>query len=230
MFSPPAWFSMNAERVRELADVVVVGRDAGDQRVGADRLGRALGEVPDHQRVVVRARRLDEQAPQQRLRRIRQLEQLEDGQDPEHRAQDGERADRGDAGPRRRGGRREPQLEDARARRASPSSENTDTTSALTTKTAIAAWTKTCSRSPLRIGDDAGHAAQERCRRRTRATSPFTAPPMIAMSAMTIVASDASSRIASSIPMAAVGRKNWRIDRPAVDLEGERRPDQRAGR
>ena len=56
MFSPPAWFSMNAERVRELADVVVVGRDAGHQRVGADRLRGALGEVADHQRVVVRAR------------------------------------------------------------------------------------------------------------------------------------------------------------------------------
>ena len=31
-----------------------------------------------------------------------------------------------------------------------PSSEKTDTTSAFTTKTAMAAWTKTCSRSPLR--------------------------------------------------------------------------------
>ena len=44
------------ERVRELADVVVVGRHAGEQRVGADRLRRPLGEVADHQRVVVRAR------------------------------------------------------------------------------------------------------------------------------------------------------------------------------
>ena len=44
------------ERVRELADVVVVGGHAGHQRVGADRLGGALGEVADHQRVVVRAR------------------------------------------------------------------------------------------------------------------------------------------------------------------------------
>ena len=35
---------------------------------------------------------------------------------------------------------------------------------------------------------------------------------------MTTVASDASSRIARSIPIAAVGRKYWRIDRPAVTL------------
>ena len=101
------------ERVRELADVVVVGRDAGHQRIGADRLGRALGEVADHQRVVVRPGRLDQQAAQQRLRRVGQLEQLEDGQDPEHRAEHRERPDRGDARARRRRGRREPQLEDA---------------------------------------------------------------------------------------------------------------------
>ena len=97
MFSPPAWFSMNAERVRELADVVVVGRDARDERVGADGLGRPLGEVADHQRVVVRAGRLEEQPPQQRLRRVRQLEQLEDRGDAEEVAEDREGADRGHA-------------------------------------------------------------------------------------------------------------------------------------
>ena len=49
------------ERVRELADVVVVGRDAGDQRIGADRLRGALGQVADHQRVVIGAGSLDQQ-------------------------------------------------------------------------------------------------------------------------------------------------------------------------
>ena len=84
------------ERVRELADIVVIGGDAGDQRVGADRLGGALGEVADHQRVVVGPGRLDEQPAKQRLRRVRQLQQLEDGQDPEHRPEDRERTDRRD--------------------------------------------------------------------------------------------------------------------------------------
>ena len=46
-------------------------------------------------------------------------------------------------------------------RSRAPSSEKTVTTSALTTKTAIAAWTKTWSRSPRRIGDDAGQPAEE---------------------------------------------------------------------
>ena len=55
------------ERVRELADVVVVGRDARQQRVGADRLGGALGQVADHERVVVRAGRLHQQPPEERL-------------------------------------------------------------------------------------------------------------------------------------------------------------------
>ena len=65
------------ERVGQLADVVVVGGDAREQRVGADRLGRPLGQVADHQRVVVRAGRLEQQPAQQRLGRIGQLEQLE---------------------------------------------------------------------------------------------------------------------------------------------------------
>ena len=46
------------ERVVELADVVVVGRDAGDERVGTDGFRGSLGEIADHERVVVRARRL----------------------------------------------------------------------------------------------------------------------------------------------------------------------------
>ena len=73
---------------------MVVGRDARQQRIGADRLGGALGEVADHQRVVVRARRLQQQPPQQRLRRVGQLEQLERGGDAEDVAQQREGADR----------------------------------------------------------------------------------------------------------------------------------------
>ena len=94
MFWPSAWFSMNASGLRELADVVVVGGDARQQRVRADRLGRALGEVADHQRVVVRARRLEQQPAQQRLRRVGQLEQLERRGDAEDVADDEEGADR----------------------------------------------------------------------------------------------------------------------------------------
>ena len=101
------------ERVRELADVVVVGRHAGQQRIGSDRLGRALRQIADHQRVVVRARRLDEQPPEQRLGRVRQLEQLEHRQDPEHAAEHGERADGRDRRTRRRQQRRGHQLDHA---------------------------------------------------------------------------------------------------------------------
>ena len=63
-------------RVVQLADVVVVGGDARDERVGVDGLGRLLREVADHQRVVVRAGRLHEQAPEQGLLRVGELEQL----------------------------------------------------------------------------------------------------------------------------------------------------------
>ena len=92
------------ERVGQLADVVVVGGDAGEQRVGADRLGGPLGQVGDHDRVVVGAGRLDQQAAQQRLRRVRQLEQLEHRQDPEHVAEhrEGARPRRPRHRPRRR--------------------------------------------------------------------------------------------------------------------------------
>ena len=101
------------ERVRQLADVVVVGRDAGQQRVGPDRLRRPLREVSDHQRVVVRPGRLDEQPAQQRLRRVGELEQLEHGHDPEQVAEDRERSDRRDRGSGRRCDRGADELEEA---------------------------------------------------------------------------------------------------------------------
>ena len=149
------------ERVRELADVVVVGGDAGHQRVGADGLGRAFGEVADHQRVVVRAGRLDQQAAQQRLRRVGQLQQLEDGQDPEDRAEDRERPDRGHARAGRRGGRREPQLEDAAqvARRRVTRRPRRRGRSRRTT--ASDGLDEDLQPVALADGDDAGHAAQE---------------------------------------------------------------------
>ncbi len=86
------------QRVLHLADVVVVGRHAGEQRVGTDRLRRPLGEVADHDRVVVGPRRLEEQAAQQPVGRVGELQHLEDGEDPEHVAQHGEAADRQDHG------------------------------------------------------------------------------------------------------------------------------------
>ena len=82
------------QRVLHLADVVVVGRDAGQQRVGADRLGGPLGEVADHDAVVVRPRRLQQQPAKQPVRRVGELQQLEDGHDPEQVAEHRERADR----------------------------------------------------------------------------------------------------------------------------------------
>ncbi len=99
--------------VRQLADVVVVGGHAGQQRVGADRLRGPLGQVADHQRVVVGPRRLEEEPPQERLRRVGQLQELEDGEDPEEVADRLERAHGGDrrADPGRQRGT--PQLEDA---------------------------------------------------------------------------------------------------------------------
>ena len=60
--------------ILHLADVVVVRRHAHEQRVGPDRLRRALGQVPHHHRVVVRPRRLQEKAAEETVRRVGQLE------------------------------------------------------------------------------------------------------------------------------------------------------------
>ena len=168
------------ERVRELADVVVVRRDAGEQRIGADRLGRALREVADHQRVVVRAGRLDEEPAQQRLRRVRQLEQLEHREDPEHVAEHRERArpprppspppDSSDAAhscERRR-------VEVALAEQRRTIDDDRDVDDA----TASPAWTKTWSRSPRRIADDAGQAAEEHVVRELERRRRSRRPPI----------------------------------------------------
>ena len=105
-----------------------------------------------------------------------------------------------------------------------PRNEKTETTRALTTKTAIDAWTKTCSRSPRRTPTIPAIPPRKMYVVNS-SEPPFTAPPMIATMAMTMVASDASSRIARSIAIAAVGRKNGRRRPAGRDLERERRPD-----
>ena len=73
--------------LRELADVVVVAAHARQQWVGADRLGRRLGEVRHGQRVLERARRLDRETLEQRQIGVRQLEQADVGDRPRHRFQ-----------------------------------------------------------------------------------------------------------------------------------------------
>ena len=139
------------QRVVELADVVVVGGDAGEERVGADRFRGTLGEIADHQRVVVGPGRLGQEPPQERLRRVGQLEQLEHGQDAEEVAEHGERCRRRRPQRRRRRERRAPQLEHAHVDVAFARAARTSRRRAmLTTATARPAWTNTCSRSPRR--------------------------------------------------------------------------------
>ena len=48
-------------RLVDLSDVVVVGRHPREQGISADGLGRRLREAPDHEAVVVGARRLEHQ-------------------------------------------------------------------------------------------------------------------------------------------------------------------------
>ena len=222
MFSPPAWFSMNAKRVRELPDVVVVGGHAGDERIATDRLRGALGQVADHQRVVIGPGRLDQESAQERLRRVREFQELEHREDPEDRTQDGEEPDRRDAGAGCAGRRRERQFQEppdvARAEQREDGDDHR-----VDDEDGDRAWTKTCNRSPLRTATMPATPPRKMYVANS-SEDPFTAPPMIAMTAMTIVASDASSRIARSMPMAAVGRKNWRMDRPAVILRASVAP------
>jgi len=58
----------------DLADVVIVGADARQERIGADRLGGALGHVADDDGVVISAGRLDEKLAKQRVRGARQFQ------------------------------------------------------------------------------------------------------------------------------------------------------------
>ena len=193
-------------RVRELADVVVVGRDAGEQRVAADRLGRALGEVPDHQRVVVRAR-------------------------ASRRAGAGAAAGTGSraraAGTTVRIPNTDPmtaKLPDRRDRRAARRRRPTAPRSWSTPQGVLVAQqrerrsrrgrsrrTRRC--PPGRTPRGGRRAGPRRCRRsrrtarsrRARAPVPLTAAASTAMSAVMIIATPASSSTVTSIPTAASG-------------------------
>ena len=70
-------------RLEHLADVVEVGPDPHQQRVGADPLGRRLGDRAHGDRVVVRARAPADQLLQQRVGDVAQLQQADAGDDPE---------------------------------------------------------------------------------------------------------------------------------------------------
>ena len=140
------------ERVRELADVVVVGRDAGEERVGADRLGGALGEVADHQRVVVgaRASRRGAAAAAAATGSPARAAGTPSGSRTGCRGPRTSRPPRRPSRARRRRPPR-PQLEhaaDVARRRGARTSRRRAT---LTIATASPAWTKTWSRSPRRI-------------------------------------------------------------------------------
>ena len=138
------------ERVRELADVVVVGRDAGrpaGRRRSPRRRARRGCRPSASGGTCPASRRAGAAAAA--------------GTDSPARAA-GRRSGSRTPSPGRRTSRRQRPTTRPRTppRRTtapgspgcpgSPISENTETTRALTMKTAIAAWTKTCSRSPLR--------------------------------------------------------------------------------
>ena len=83
-------------RADELADVVVVGADAGEQRVGPDLASAGVGERARHDRVVVRARSPVHQLAQQRCSRIAQLEEADvvpEARQAPHQRQEEECAD-----------------------------------------------------------------------------------------------------------------------------------------
>ena len=77
----------------QLADVVVVGADADEQRIGADAVGGALGHVPHEDRVLERAGGLVLEAPEQRVVELRELHQLNARDDAERPAEQDECAD-----------------------------------------------------------------------------------------------------------------------------------------
>jgi hypothetical protein len=74
--------------VSHLADVVVVRADTRDKRIGPDNFSRTLGKVRNEKRVVIRARRPQQELSEERMIRIRELAQLEHGRDPEEVPED----------------------------------------------------------------------------------------------------------------------------------------------
>ena len=67
------------QRLADFPDIVVVGGDPGQQRVGADGLRRAFGQVADDDGVMVGARSLDHQFPEHRSIHVGQFQQLDIG-------------------------------------------------------------------------------------------------------------------------------------------------------
>ncbi len=61
----------------ELADVMVVSHHPRDQRIGTDLFRGPLGQITDHQAMVVGAGRLQHEATQQRMIGVAQFQELE---------------------------------------------------------------------------------------------------------------------------------------------------------
>ena len=180
--------------------------------------------LPDHQRVVVRAGRLQQQPAQQRLRRVGQLEQLVRGRDAEDVAERG-RTSR----PRPRRSRRPTDRRDSSSwsRREVPVARaalNAVTTATLTTAMAAAAWPNWVSRSPRRMTMMPGEPAQEHVGARARRAGDRAADDARAVARM-VSATPASSSTASSRAPRRDGHE-VRQHRPVGgDREQRRRPD-----
>ena len=131
-------------RPAHLADVVVVAGDLREQRVGADRLGGLLGQVPDHHAVVVGAGRAQLELAQQRLLAVGELEQLHVGRVREQPTRPAAR--------RRRPARRTARPRAARAPTASAPSSGEKwlpSRSSASTTTAFASPTRSPARSSV---------------------------------------------------------------------------------
>ena len=85
-------------RLEHLADVVEIGPDADQQGIGADPLGRRLGDGADGDRVVVRARGAADQLLEQRVGVVAQLEQADARDDPERVLEERQAAAQEEAG------------------------------------------------------------------------------------------------------------------------------------
>ena len=72
----------------DLADIVVVGGYTGEEGVGADHFGGALGEIADDQGVVVCAGGLAHEAAKNGLVGVCQLHELHGGGDTKNSAQE----------------------------------------------------------------------------------------------------------------------------------------------
>lgn len=67
---------LEIHRADELADIVVIRADAGQQRVRADGFRRGFRQIGDDHGMMIRARRFDHQSAQKRLIRVGKLDEL----------------------------------------------------------------------------------------------------------------------------------------------------------